>query len=126
MSFATLGLSESLLRAVTEKGYDTPSPIQAQAIPAVLEGKDVMAAAQTGTGKTAGFTLPLLQRLSKGQPARPNQARALILTPTRELAAQIAENVEAYGRYLSHRLALTGSASVQRRRLRLPSVPVTN
>ena len=103
MSFATLGLSESLLRAVTEKGYDTPSPIQAQAIPAVLEGKDVMAAAQTGTGKTAGFTLPLLQRLSKGQPARPNQARALILTPTRELAAQIAENVEAYGRYLSLR-----------------------
>ena len=120
MSFATLGLSESLLRAVTEKGYDTPSPIQAQAIPAVLEGKDVMAAAQTGTGKTAGFTLPLLQRLSKGQPGRPNQARALILTPTRELAAQIAENVEAYGRYLSLRSTVVfGGVKINPQMMRL-------
>ena len=100
MSFASLGLSSELLKAVAEQGYDTPSPIQAQAIPAVLSGRDVMAAAQTGTGKTAGFTLPLLQRLSAGELARPNQARALILTPTRELAAQVAESVSTYGKHL--------------------------
>ncbi len=100
MSFASLGLSSELLKAVAEQGYDTPSPIQAQAIPAVLSGRDVMAAAQTGTGKTAGFTLPLLQRLSAGEPARSNQARALILTPTRELAAQVGESVATYGRHL--------------------------
>ena len=106
MSFSTLGLSDPLLRAVTDKGYTTPSPIQAEAIPAVLKGHDVMAAAQTGTGKTAGFTLPLLHKLSKGSLAKPNQARALVLTPTRELAAQIAENVEAYGKYLNLRSAV--------------------
>ncbi len=100
MSFSTLGLCKQLLEAVSEKGYDTPSPIQAQAIPAVLNGRDVMAAAQTGTGKTAGFTLPLLQRLSKGPPAKANQVRALVLTPTRELAAQVGESVEAYGKHL--------------------------
>lgn len=97
MSFTSLGLSEQILQAVKSKGYDTPSPIQAQAIPAVLSGKDVMAAAQTGTGKTAGFTLPILHLLSRGNRARANQARALILTPTRELAAQISQNVEDYG-----------------------------
>ena len=97
MSFADLGLSPKILSAVANKGYTDPSPIQAQAIPAVLQGKDVMAAAQTGTGKTAGFTLPILHLLSQGQSARPNQARALILTPTRELAAQIAESVQTYG-----------------------------
>lgn len=100
MSFASLGLSASILKAVEGEGYDTPSPIQAQAIPAVLEGRDVMAAAQTGTGKTAGFTLPLLELLSKGEGAKPNQVRALVLTPTRELAAQVAESVETYGKYL--------------------------
>lgn len=100
MSFSSLGLSELLLRAVSEKGYDTPSPIQAQAIPAVLSGKDVMAAAQTGTGKTAGFTLPLLQRLADGPKVKPNQARALVLTPTRELAAQVGESVATYGKHL--------------------------
>ncbi|GAB3100940.1 DEAD/DEAH box helicase [Aestuariicella hydrocarbonica] len=100
MSFASLSLSASILKAVEEEGYDTPSPIQAQAIPAVLEGRDVMAAAQTGTGKTAGFTLPLLELLSKGERARPNQVRALVLTPTRELAAQVAESVETYGKHL--------------------------
>ncbi|MFT5722108.1 MAG: ATP-dependent RNA helicase RhlE [Motiliproteus sp.] len=100
MSFASLGLSAPVLTAVTEKGYETPSPIQAQAIPAILEGKDVMAAAQTGTGKTAGFTLPLLDLLSKGALARPNQARALVLTPTRELAAQVGASVETYGKNL--------------------------
>ena len=100
MSFTSLGLSAPILSAVTEKGYDTPSPIQAQAIPAVLEGRDVMAAAQTGTGKTAGFTLPILELLSRGERANANQARALILTPTRELAAQIGENVAMYGKNL--------------------------
>lgn len=95
--FDSLGLSAPLLKAVERSGYTEPSPIQAQAIPAVLQGRDVMAAAQTGTGKTAGFTLPLLEILSKGQPATSNQCRALVLTPTRELAAQIAESVETYG-----------------------------
>jgi len=100
MSFASLGLSAPILDAIAEKGYDEPSPIQAQAIPAVINGKDVMAAAQTGTGKTAGFTLPILERLAKGQRAQANQARALILTPTRELAAQVADSVATYGKNL--------------------------
>src|SRR6056297_1570057 len=106
MKFTELKLSTEILDAVAEQGYKTPSPIQAQAIPAVLDGQDVMAAAQTGTGKTAGFTLPILERLSKGESARPNQARALILTPTRELAAQIQENVLAYGKNLPLRSAV--------------------
>ncbi|MDF3918574.1 DEAD/DEAH box helicase [Salinicola sp. LHM] len=103
MSFASLGLSAPLLKAVAEQGYDTPSPIQSQAIPAVLEGRDVMAAAQTGTGKTAGFTLPILHRLSQGErPQGGSQipVRALILTPTRELAAQVGESVATYGKHL--------------------------
>jgi len=100
MSFDSLGLSAPILAAVKEQGYDTPSPIQAQAIPLVLKGRDVMAAAQTGTGKTAGFTLPLLQRLSDGAPAKPNQIRALVLTPTRELAAQVADSIATYGKNL--------------------------
>ncbi len=100
MSFSSLGLSPSLLEAVAEKGYSSATPIQAQAIPAVLSGQDVMGAAQTGTGKTAGFTLPILEILSKGSRARPNQARALILVPTRELAAQVGASVAAYGRNL--------------------------
>ncbi|WP_064605087.1 DEAD/DEAH box helicase [Photobacterium sp. J15] len=100
MSFASLGLCTPILEAVANQGYEKPSPIQAQAIPAVLEGKDVMAAAQTGTGKTAGFTLPILERLSKGPIVRSNQVRALILTPTRELAAQVGENVATYSKRL--------------------------
>ena len=100
MSFTSLGLSAPILKAVANKGYETPSPIQAQAIPAVLEGKDVMAAAQTGTGKTAGFTLPLLELLSRGNRAQAKKVRALVLTPTRELAAQVAESVDTYGKYL--------------------------
>jgi len=103
MSFASLGLSAPLLKAVAEQGYDTPSPIQSQAIPAVLEGRDVMAAAQTGTGKTAGFTLPILHRLSQGERPRGGSqipVRALILTPTRELAAQVGESVATYGKHL--------------------------
>ncbi|PHS20163.1 MAG: ATP-dependent RNA helicase [Kangiella sp.] len=100
MKFSELNLNKHILEAVTQQGYETPSPIQAQAIPAVLEGKDVMAAAQTGTGKTAGFTLPILQLLSKGQPAKPNHIRTLILTPTRELAIQVHESVAVYGKHL--------------------------
>ena len=100
MSFASLGLPAPILEAVAAKGYETPSPIQLAAIPAVLAGRDVMAAAQTGTGKTAGFTLPILALLSKGVLAKPNQARTLILTPTRELAAQVGESVATYGRNL--------------------------
>jgi ATP-dependent RNA helicase RhlE len=100
MQFTDLNLSAALLKAIADKGYTTPSPIQLQAIPAVLAGRDLMAAAQTGTGKTAGFTLPLLQLLTDGAKVQPNQARALILTPTRELAAQVAESVAVYGKYL--------------------------
>jgi ATP-dependent RNA helicase RhlE len=97
MTFDQLGLSSALLRAIEKKGYSEPSPIQAKAIPAVLSGKDVMAAAQTGTGKTAAFTLPILQRLNASAPIKPHRIRALILTPTRELAAQVAQSVSTYG-----------------------------
>ena len=100
MGFTSLGLSAPILKAIEDKGYDKPSPIQQQAIPVVLEGRDVMAAAQTGTGKTAGFTLPILERLSNGPRVRANHVRSLILTPTRELAAQIQENIVNYSRYL--------------------------
>jgi len=102
MSFSTLGLSEALVRAVTEHGYTQPTPVQTQAIPAVLAGGDLLAGAQTGTGKTAGFVLPMLQRLATSAAAsRQGQKaiRALILTPTRELAAQVEESVRTYGKY---------------------------
>jgi len=101
MSFNSLGLSAELLRAVRDQGYSEPTPIQTKAIPLILSGRDIMAGAQTGTGKTAGFTLPLLQRLAT--PARESgkrQVRALILVPTRELAAQVHESVQTYGRHL--------------------------
>ncbi len=100
MSFSNLGLPPELLRAVTEKGYDTPTPIQAQAIPYVLADRDVLAGAQTGTGKTAAFVLPILAKLDRRNGTTP---RALVLTPTRELAAQIADNAKAYGKYLDLR-----------------------
>ena len=104
MSFSTLGLADALVRAVTEQGYTQPTPIQKQAIPAVLAGGDLLAGAQTGTGKTAGFVLPMLQRLSTRPAPGPAHARkpirALILTPTRELAAQVEESVRTYGKYL--------------------------
>ena len=104
MKFTDLGLNESLLKAVKEQGYTTPTPIQAQAIPVIIEGKDVLAAAQTGTGKTAGFTLPLLERLSQTKPhMKKKQIRVLVLTPTRELAAQVAESIKTYGKYMSYR-----------------------
>ena len=100
MSFSSLGLSDALLKAISEKGYTTPSPIQQKAFPPILEGKDVLASAQTGTGKTAGFTLPILQLLSQGQQLRQRPIRALILTPTRELAAQILANINEYSTFL--------------------------
>jgi len=106
MTFETLGLSEELLRAVRTAGYTSPTPIQVQAIPAILEGKDIMAAAQTGTGKTAGFILPLLQRLCNKPPIKSNRIRALVLTPTRELAAQVQDSVMTYGKYLPIRSAV--------------------
>ncbi|MCP5181473.1 MAG: DEAD/DEAH box helicase [Pseudomonadales bacterium] len=99
MSFPSLGLQDSLLRAIADTGYTQPTPIQSRAIPAILAGGDIMAAAQTGTGKTAGFTLPILQRLGRGARVRARHIRALILTPTRELAAQIRQSIETYGRY---------------------------
>ena len=102
MSFAALGLSETLVRAVTEHGYTIPTPIQTQAIPAVLAGGDLLAGAQTGTGKTAGFVLPMLQRLSTSASKKitgTKAVRALILAPTRELAAQVEESVRTYGKY---------------------------
>lgn len=100
MSFSSLGLSKPLLRAIDEKGYTTPFPIQTKAIPVILSGKDVIAAAQTGTGKTAGFTLPLLQRLVQGQRVKSNHIRALVLAPTRELADQVGESIATYGKHL--------------------------
>jgi len=104
MSFASLGLSEELVRAVTDHGYTVPTPIQQQAIPAVLAGGDLLAGAQTGTGKTAGFVLPILHRLSDKSVKGPSEGRppirALILTPTRELAAQVEESVRTYGKHL--------------------------
>ena len=105
LSFETLGLNAELLRAITESGYTTPTPIQEQAIPVVLGGKDVMGIAQTGTGKTAGFTLPMIQRLSTGR-AKARMPRSLILEPTRELAAQVAESFEKYGKYHKLNMAL--------------------
>jgi len=103
MSFASLGLSEPILRAISDAGYQTPTPIQSQAIPAVLSGTDLLAGAQTGTGKTAGFTLPLLHMMSQRPAPRAGNRpviRALILTPTRELAAQVEENVRTYAKHL--------------------------
>jgi len=122
MSFDSLGLSADILRAVEEQGYNSPTPIQQQAIPVVLQGRDLMASAQTGTGKTAGFTLPVLQLLS--QSATPikgrRPVRALILTPTRELAAQIGENVTAYSKHLSLRsLVVFGGVSINPQMMKL-------
>ncbi len=115
MSFQALGLTEDLLKAVTDQGYKTPTPVQQKAIPLILEGRDVLAGAQTGTGKTASFTLPLLQRLAENHnPAqKPRRIRALILVPTRELAAQVYESVKTYGAHLPfHTELVVGGASV--------------
>src|SRR5271165_6038684 len=105
MSFSDLGLLPELLRAVADKGYDVPTPIQLQAIPAVLAGRDVLAGAQTGTGKTAGFVLPILQRLSADASPIHRAPRVLVLTPTRELAAQVADSARDYGKHLPLRVA---------------------
>lgn len=110
MSFTQLNLSSEILRAIADQGYTEPTPIQAQAIPLILEGKDIMGAAQTGTGKTAGFTLPMLSRLQPGASASASPARhpirSLILVPTRELAVQVYESVKTYGKYLPLRCAV--------------------
>ena len=112
MSFELLGLKPELLRAVAEKGYTTPSPIQSQAIPAVLSGRDLIAGAQTGTGKTAAFILPILQHLT-ASPSTTRSPRALVLTPTRELAAQVAESARDYGKYVRVRTAVVfGGVSI--------------
>ncbi len=118
MTFEELGLMPELLKAVAEAGYTEPTPIQAQAIPVVLEGKDVMGGAQTGTGKTAGFVLPLLQRLARHASTSPSPARhpvrALILTPTRELAMQVHESVQTYGKYVPLRdLVVYGGVDIK-------------
>ncbi len=123
MTFEQLGLTEELLKAVTEQGYITPTPVQQKAIPLILEGRDILAGAQTGTGKTASFTLPLLQRLAENSDPhqKPRRVRALILVPTRELAAQVYESVITYGKFVPlHVEAVVGGASigVQTRNLR--------
>ena len=106
MSFKSLGLSDALLKAVSKQGYTEPSPIQEKSIPLILEGKDILASAQTGTGKTAGFTLPMLQILSNAKQLRHRPVRALVLTPTRELAAQVYANVKGYSEFLDLRSAV--------------------
>lgn len=116
MLFTDLKLSPAILKAVTEEGYTTPTPVQAQAIPFILEGRDMLAGAQTGTGKTAGFTLPMLEILSRKaiNPKVPRQVRVLILTPTRELAAQVGESVKTYGKYLKFKSAIIfGGVGIQ-------------
>ncbi len=123
MSFVQLGLTEELLKSVADQGYTTPTPIQEKAIPLILEGKDVLAGAQTGTGKTASFTLPLLQRLFQNYDPhqKPRRVRGLILVPTRELAQQVYQSVIAYSKYLPfHIEAIVGGASIgiQTRQLR--------
>nr|WP_010131750.1 DEAD/DEAH box helicase [Microbulbifer agarilyticus] len=120
MLFEDLGLAPEIARAVAEQGYTQPTPIQQQAIPVVMRGGDVMAAAQTGTGKTAGFTLPLLHRLSAGPRARNNQVRALVLTPTRELAAQVFDNVQSYSEHLPMRHSVVfGGVKINPQMMRL-------
>lgn len=122
MSFDSLGLRAELLRAIADEGYSTPTPIQVQAIPAVLNGGDILAAAQTGTGKTAGFTLPLLEKLSQTTKATNGRrpVRALILTPTRELAAQVYESVRTYGKYVPLRSTVVfGGVSINPQMMKL-------
>ena len=104
MTFENLGLCEEILRSVREQGYTRTTPVQAQAIPVILKGHDIMAGAQTGTGKTAGFTLPMLQLLRNEKAGHGHRSiRVLVLTPTRELAAQVSESVATYGKYLPMR-----------------------
>ena len=115
MLFTDLKLSEPILKAITDQGYTTPSPVQAQAIPFILEGRDMLAGAQTGTGKTAGFTLPMLEILTRTKNTKgARNIRVLILTPTRELAAQVGESVKTYGKYLPYKSAVVfGGVGIQ-------------
>src|SRR5690606_18613353 len=122
MSFENLGLRADILRAIADQGYTAPTPIQLQAIPAVLKGGDILAGAQTGTGKTAGFTLPLLEKLSQSTKVTTGRrpVRALILTPTRELAAQVFESVRTYGKHLPLRSTVVfGGVSVNPQMMKL-------
>ncbi|MEE4184325.1 MAG: DEAD/DEAH box helicase [Gammaproteobacteria bacterium] len=120
MFFKDLGLSAELLRAIDEQGYTEATPVQAQAIPLILAGRDVLAGAQTGTGKTAGFTLPLLQHLQMNKTAGKRRVRALVLTPTRELAAQVGESVRDYGRHLPFSaITVFGGVSINPQKTRL-------
>jgi ATP-dependent RNA helicase RhlE len=122
MSFSLLDLSEPLLRALDELSYTTPTPVQLQAIPAIRSGRDVIAVAQTGTGKTAAFALPLLQRLANGSRVKPNHIRALVLVPTRELAVQVAESIAAYGKYLPLKTGVVyGGVKINPQMMRLRS-----
>lgn len=120
MSFSNLGLCDPILKAIEEQGYTTPTPIQEQAIPVILSGKDLMATAQTGTGKTAAFVLPLLERFSKAEKLRDRSIRALILAPTRELAIQVAANAAAYGKHLNlSAMAAYGGVDIEPQKDRL-------
>lgn len=119
-TFLKLGLAEPILKAISDKGYKAPTAIQSQAIPLVLKAKDLMAAAQTGTGKTAGFVLPILENLIKGQACQANQARVLILTPTRELAVQVEQSVQSYAKYLPlNSSAVYGGVKINPQMMRL-------
>ena len=120
MTFTDLGLSPGILQSIQAKGYETPIPIQTQAIPTVLKGVNVMAASKTDTGETASFTLPLLQRLSSTQKVRANQARSLILTPTRELATQVNQSIEQYSQHLPLRsTVVVGGVKINPQMMRL-------
>ena len=120
LQFSSLGLSEQILKALLDKGYASPTPIQEKAIPPILEGKDVMAAAQTGTGKTAGFTLPILHQLSDQSITANRPIRALILTPTRELASQILDSVTTYGQHVDLRsMSVFGGVGINPQKQRL-------
>jgi ATP-dependent RNA helicase RhlE len=126
MSFLSLGLSDEIIRAVTERGYTIPTPIQLESIPAILSGRDLLAGAQTGTGKTAGFTLPILHQLSdksiKGPSSGRPPIRALILVPTRELAAQVEESVSDYSKYLTlSSMVMIGGINIKKQISRLRS-----
>lgn len=120
MSFSQLGLSDVLVQTVAQLGYQKPTHIQTQAIPVILQGRDLIAAAQTGTGKTASFVLPILEKLRQGQTQRKKRVRALILVPTRELAMQVAEKVEQYGKDTGLKsLAVFGGVDEQAQKQRL-------
>ena len=120
MSFSELGLSSPILQAVTEQGYNEPTPIQAKTIPVVLKGRNLLAAAQTGTGKTASFVLPMLEKLSKGETQRKKRVRGLILAPTRELAVQVEANIASYGKHLNlTSMAMYGGVDAKPQRQRL-------